>query len=56
MRKRERKKISRAAKSAFHDSVEYEDYLNNCSFSMVSINIKDIPENADIKNLEEMFR
>ena len=48
--------MSRAAKSAFHYSIEYEDYLDSCSFSMVSINIKDIPENADIKNLEEMFR
>lgn len=48
--------MSRAVKSAFHDSIEYEDYLDSCSFSMVLINIKDIPENADIKNLEEMFR
>lgn len=48
--------MSRAAKSAFHNSIEYEDYLDNCSFSMIPINIKDIPENADIKNLEEMFR
>lgn len=48
--------MSRAAKSAFHDSIEYEDYLDSCSFSMIPINIKDIPENADIKNLEEMFR
>lgn len=48
--------MSRAAKSAFHDSIEYKDYLNSCSFIMVLINIKDIPENADIKNLEEMFR
>ena len=47
--------MSRAAKSTFHDSIEYEYYLDNCRFSMVSINIKDIPENADIKNLEEMF-
>ena len=48
--------MSRTAKSAFHDSIEYENYLDSCSFSMVSINIKDIPENANIKNLEEMFR
>lgn len=48
--------MSRAVKSAFYDSVEYKDYLDSCSFSMVLINIKDIPENADIKNLEEMFR
>ena len=48
--------MSRAAKSVFHDSIEYEDYFDSCSFSMVSINIKDIPENAGIKNLEEMFR
>lgn len=39
----------------FHDSVEYEDYLDSCSYSMVPIAIKNIPENADIKNLEEMF-
>ena len=48
--------MSRAVKSAFYDSIEYENYLDSCSCSMVSINIKDIPENADIKNLEEMFR
>ena len=48
--------MSKAVKCAFHDSVEYEDYLDSCSFSIVLINIKDIPENADIKNLEEMFR
>ena len=53
---KEKEKMSRAAKSAFHHSIEYEDYLDSCPFSMVSINIKDIPENADIKNLEEMFR
>ena len=48
--------MSRAVKSAFYDSIEYEDYLDSCSFSMVLINIKNIPENADIKNLEELFR
>ena len=48
--------MSKAVKCAFHHSIEYEDYLDSCSFSMVSINIKDIPENTDIKNLEEMFR
>ena len=48
--------MSRAAKSAFHHSIEYENYLDSCSFSMVSINLEDIPENTDIKNLEEMFR
>lgn len=48
--------MSRTVKSVFHNSIEYEDYLDSCSFSIVLINIKDIPENADIKNLEEMFR
>ena len=56
MRKGERKKMSRAAKSAFHNSIKYENYLDSYSFSMVLITIKNIPENADIKNLEEMFR
>ena len=48
--------MSRAAKSAFHDSIEYKDYLDSCSFSMVLRNMKGIPENADIKILEEMLR
>lgn len=47
--------MSRTAKSAFHDSIEYENYLDSCSCSIVAINIKDISENADIKNLKEMF-
>ena len=47
--------MSRAVKSTFSASIEYEDYPDSCSFRMVPINIKDIPENADIKNLEEMF-
>ena len=35
--------MSRAAKSTFHDFIEYKDYLDSCSFSMVLINIKDVP-------------
>lgn len=40
---------------AFYESTEYEEYFNGCSCVIEPIEIKDIPKDANIKNLEEMF-
>lgn len=40
---------------AFYESTEYEEYLDGCSCTIEPIEIKDIPKDANIKNLEEMF-